>query len=324
MPVKKNKGGRPSGEKIRCSGKWTEARFNSFIKGGLRRMTMKWAPISECLRDATTKRGFKMCAGCKQEVPVTVKEEGGRKRVKNVHVDHISPVVSVQKGFTSWDEVIENMFSELDNLQVLCSSCHDEKTNQEKEERKVVKQYATQYDGTYNSWKSMLARCREGHHQEETYFKRGIGVCERWKESFFYFLEDMGERPEGMTLDREDNDKGYTSDNCRWADAKTQARNRTNSHWLVYEGEHKTLSEWSELTSIPVTTILNRLGRGDCVEEALNPDRVKRVRKSKMPIKAIYKDSEEGLTYVELGLKYKYHPDTIRKALYKEREKNGQ
>lgn len=132
MPVAKNKGGRPSGEKTRCSGKWTEARFNSFVKGGLRRMTMKWAPISECLREASTKRGFKMCAGCKQEVPVTVKEDGGRKRVKNVHVDHILPIVDPAVGFTTWDECINRMFCEKDNLQVLCSKCHSAKTEEEK------------------------------------------------------------------------------------------------------------------------------------------------------------------------------------------------
>lgn len=323
MPVK-NKGGRPSGEKTRCSGKWTEAKFNSFIKGNLRRCTMKWGPIGECLKNATTRRGFKLCAGCGEEVPVTIKKEGARGRTKNVHVDHITPIISVEEGFTTWDDVVDRMFCELDNLQVLCSKCHDEKTDKEKEGRKVVKKYATQYKGTYNSWKSMLARCREGHHQEDTYFQRGIDVCDRWKESFFYFLEDMGERPEGMTLDREDNDVGYSPDNCRWANPQQQARNRTNSHWLVYGGVSKTVSEWSEVQGIPASTILNRLGRGDSVEEALNPNRVKRVRKSKMPIKDIYKDSQEGLTYVELGLKYKYHPDTIRKAIYKEREKNGQ
>lgn len=132
MPVTKSKGGRPSGEKTRCSGQWTEARFNSFIKGNLRRCTMKWGPIGECLKLASTRRGFKMCAGCEQEVPVSVKKDGSRRRVKNVHVDHIKPIIDPAVGFTTWDDCINRMFCELDNLQVLCGDCHDKKTEEEK------------------------------------------------------------------------------------------------------------------------------------------------------------------------------------------------
>ena len=121
---------RPSGPKTRNGGNWTEARFNSFIKGGLRQLTRRWAPISECLKEARTRRGFYLCAGCKQEVPASILE--GRKRVKNAIVDHIIPVVDPKKGFTTWDECIERMFCEKDNLQVLCKKCHDIKTEQER------------------------------------------------------------------------------------------------------------------------------------------------------------------------------------------------
>lgn len=96
---------------------------------------MKWAPIQECLREARTRRGFYECASCKEEVPASIKE--GRKRVKNVHVDHIVPVVDPEVGWTTWDEVIDRLFSELDNLQTLCKSCHDKKTNEEKEKAKI-------------------------------------------------------------------------------------------------------------------------------------------------------------------------------------------
>ncbi len=133
MAEKKSRGGRPSGEKTRCSGAWTEAKFNSFIKNNLRRASMKWAPIGQCLREATTRRGFKMCAGCLTEVPVTVTQEGSRKRVKNVHVDHVVPIIAPETGFTTWDDCINRMFCELDNLQVLCSSCHATKTEEEKQ-----------------------------------------------------------------------------------------------------------------------------------------------------------------------------------------------
>lgn len=122
---------RTGGEKTRCSGMWTEAKFKSFIKGNLRRTTMKWAPISQCLAEARVERGLYLCAGCKEHVPATVKE--GRVRKKFVHVDHIEPIIDPEEGWVSWDETIDSMFCELDNLQVLCTPCHDEKTSREKE-----------------------------------------------------------------------------------------------------------------------------------------------------------------------------------------------
>lgn len=94
---------------------------------------MKWAPISQCMKEARTRRGFYMCACCGEEVPTSVKKEGSRRREKNVHVDHINPIIDPAVGWTTWDECIDRMFSELDNLQVLCSKCHKVKTDEEKQ-----------------------------------------------------------------------------------------------------------------------------------------------------------------------------------------------
>ena len=123
--------GRIGGEKTRCGNLWTEARFKSFIKGNLRNATRKWAPISECLKLARTRRGFYTCNGCKQEVPNTTRDENG-KRIKNVLVDHIQPIIDPATGWVSWDDTIERMFCEADNLQVLCHECHKVKTDEEK------------------------------------------------------------------------------------------------------------------------------------------------------------------------------------------------
>ena len=79
---------------------------------------------------------------------------------------------------------------------------------------------------TYTSWNKMRERTKPGFCRAKDYFERGIVIEDpRW-DDFLNFLEDMGERPEGLTLDRIDNDRGYCKENCRWATRKEQQANR--------------------------------------------------------------------------------------------------
>lgn len=79
---------------------------------------------------------------------------------------------------------------------------------------------------TYQTWLNMMERCNNPRHTAYEYYGgRGISVCDRWR-SFSLFLEDMGERPDGKTIDRLNNDMGYTPLNCRWATPAEQQLNR--------------------------------------------------------------------------------------------------
>lgn len=121
---------RPSGPKVRNGNTWTEARFQSFIRGNLRRTTMRWGPIASCLKRARVARNEYLCASCKRVVPSTIKLDG--RRTKYIHVDHIEPIIDPNVGFVDWDTYIERLFCEADNLQCLCGDCHKIKTDLEK------------------------------------------------------------------------------------------------------------------------------------------------------------------------------------------------
>jgi len=123
----------------------------------------------------------------------------------------------------------------------------------------------------------MIQRCYDTKMQCFKYYgRRDISVCDRWRNDFLAFLEDMGERPEGKSLDRIDNNGNYNKENCRWATLKEQCRNRRSSRILEAFGEKKTLIEWAEEKRIDSNIVLRRLSKGYTNEEALTEKVMKR------------------------------------------------
>lgn len=100
----------------------------------------------------------------------------------------------------------------------------------------------------YRCYIRMIHRCHNKDYPGyENYGKRGIKVCKRWRESFEYFLADVGPAPSPQhTLDRKDNDKGYSKANCRWATWKVQANNRRTNNVIEFAGLTKTMAEWAD------------------------------------------------------------------------------
>ena len=91
---------------------------------------------------------------------------------------------------------------------------------------KISTKHGKYYSGAYRSWIKMKDRCLNPNHTHSRYYlERGIGVCKKWM-LFEGFYEDMGDRPDGYSLDRIDNNLGYFKENCRWIPLRDQPKNR--------------------------------------------------------------------------------------------------
>ena len=111
----------------------------------------------------------------------------------------------------------------------------------------------------YNIWQNMHRRCGDVSHRAYwRYGGRGISVCSRWG-SFQSFYDDMGPRPDSLTLERIDNNKGYSPDNCRWATRKDQIRNRENTLVVSYKGSTIPVAELADYLKVNYFTLLDRL-----------------------------------------------------------------
>lgn len=122
----------------------------------------------------------------------------------------------------------------------------------------------------HNSWVAMRKRCGPKHVACARYWQQGITICARW-DTFVNFLEDMGERPLGKTLDRRDNTKGYYLENCRWATRVEQENNKTNNVMVTHEGVTATLAQITQSLGVNYYTTYQRLSRGWLLADALSP-----------------------------------------------------
>lgn len=131
---------------------------------------------------------------------------------------------------------------------------------------------------TYRIWKGMKERCyKESRKDFASYGGRGIVMCDEWKNSFVNFLADMGEAPENMSIDRINGDGIYEKSNCRWATLEQQANNRRTCIYVTFNGETKTVAQWSRDIGIERKTLEYRIRVGWDVEKALTtPSTIKR------------------------------------------------
>lgn len=116
----------------------------------------------------------------------------------------------------------------------------------------------------------MHTRCKPEFKQAADYFERGIQVCERWND-YALFLADVGDRPEGTTLDRIDNDKGYEPGNCRWATSSVQRRNSRRVIEVSLGGRTMHLKDAAKEIGVSDTAIYqDRKRKGGTFQEAFD------------------------------------------------------
>lgn len=114
----------------------------------------------------------------------------------------------------------------------------------------------------YNSWKHMKERCYDTNCKDFIHYgARGITVCESWKTDFLAFKSWAlaNGYKQGLTIERIDYNGNYEPSNCKWATRREQNNNRRNLHLLTFNGETKTLTEWSNITGIKAPTLYMRL-----------------------------------------------------------------
>lgn len=141
--------------------------------------------------------------------------------------------------------------------------------NQIKAKTKHGQAFGKNGSKTYMAWSQMKQRCDNPKNRfYADYGGRGIGYDEKWKD-FEAFFADMGEAPEGLTLERIENSKGYSKGNCKWATRKEQQNNRRNTKMIEYEGKMWPKQILAERFNIDHCTLMNRLKRGWPIEKAL-------------------------------------------------------
>lgn len=143
----------------------------------------------------------------------------------------------------------------------------------------LIKEKMTKHGMTYQrewkSWTGLKSRCyTKTDHHYRYYGGRGIRVCERWRESFLNFFEDMGTCPKGFTIERINNDGNYEPSNCRWASKRDQCRNRRNNVRLTLNGETHILSDWASIRGIPKRTLEYRHHKGLSDAQILSKSKV--------------------------------------------------
>lgn len=181
----------------------------------------------------------------------------------------------------------------------------------------IWKYHGPEYRKERSVWLGMRARCHNPKNPAyDRYGGRGIFVCDEWRNDFDRFYEDMGPRPDGMTIDRIDNNRGYSKDNCRWVSYQENSRNTRRTVKVEINGRQMKVHEIAEASGQKESTVIYRIKRG------LSADSI--MSKEKLP-NSVRRGEQHGTYYEyqrwgckcqlckEAASKYKAHRYQMRK-----------
>lgn len=136
-----------------------------------------------------------------------------------------------------------------------------------KTERPIEQRKRQEINPTYRSWCAMKKRCQNPNTWGYKYYgARGIKVCDRWQ-SYDAFLEDMGKRPDGATIERIDTNGNYEPSNCKWLAGAEQTKNRRMSIILTHGGKSQCVADWVRELGVSGSAFYARVARGWSVEK---------------------------------------------------------
>ena len=162
----------------------------------------------------------------------------------------------------------------LKTQKVFSCGCYQKEKAKETATHKFTSHGASK-ESIYKTWINIKSRCFNTHSERyKDHGGRGITMCDRWRNSFEAFYEDVSKLPnygkEGYSINRIDNDGNYEPNNVEWADDITQANNKRNNRLITFNGKTQTATEWARETGIKRTTITMRLDKyGWSIEKAL-------------------------------------------------------
>jgi hypothetical protein len=154
----------------------------------------------------------------------------------------------------------------------------------------------------YQTWANIIQRCGNPNNPSfRNYGAKGVKICDRWRESFAAFVEDMGPRPFGMTIDRIDPNGNYEPENCRWATVTEQARNKRAKRLIEVEGRTYHVAELSEKYGIDMKTLHWRASQGWPMEKVLSKDLHWNNSDSQRKAVAAHADQKKAETHCKRG-----------------------
>ncbi len=135
---------------------------------------------------------------------------------------------------------------------------------------KKLKKHGLRFTKEYRIWAHMKNRCNNKNYKKfHLWGGRGIKVCKEWENDFPKFLSDMGKCPDGMSIDRIDNNKGYSKENCRWATSLEQSNNTRSNNIFYIENEKLTLTQLAEKWKCSRNSLKMRIKRGATIQDLI-------------------------------------------------------